>query len=105
MNQKPKTRKREGGGGTSVIQTEIAAPLGGAAVGVAGSDVGEIGVAGDDVVAEDFELSDGGVPGGAGDDAAFWIFPRCLPSRSLMLYQYVRRPHLPRRHFFSLLEI
>lgn len=47
----------------------------------------ESGGAGDDVVTEGGELRDGGVSGGGGDNAAFWIFPGGLASRALVLYQ------------------
>nr|GMC57554.1 hypothetical protein Iba_chr02aCG6780 [Ipomoea batatas]GME10800.1 hypothetical protein Iba_scaffold10844CG0020 [Ipomoea batatas] len=66
--------------------TEIAAALGGAAVGVAGGDVVEVGFSGDDVVAEGFELSDGLISGGVGDDGAFWILPGRLATGALVLY-------------------
>ncbi|KAK2978303.1 hypothetical protein RJ640_017154, partial [Escallonia rubra] len=82
--------------------TEIAAAFGGAAVGEARSDIGECGFAGDDVVAEGLELSDGGVPGGAGDDAALGILPRRLAPGALVLDEYVRGLHLLCRHLFQL---
>lgn len=78
--------------------TEIATALGGAAVRVAGRDVLEVRLAGDDVLAMDEKLLDGGLTGGGGDDATFRIFPRGLAARPLVLNQYVRRPHLLCRH-------
>ncbi|CAL5329777.1 unnamed protein product [Camellia sinensis] len=45
-------------------------------VGETRGDVIELGFAGDDVVAEGFELRDGGVSGGVGDDPTFWMRER-----------------------------
>ncbi|CAL5414400.1 unnamed protein product [Camellia sinensis] len=47
-------------------------------VGETRGDVIELGFAGDDVVAEGFELRDGGVSSGVGDDPTFWILQWCL---------------------------
>ncbi|KAA8539190.1 hypothetical protein F0562_025882 [Nyssa sinensis] len=47
-------------------------------------DVVEFGLAGDNVLADGFELSDGGLSGGAGNHAPFGIFPRRLSPRALM---------------------
>ncbi|GFY93956.1 peptidylprolyl cis/trans isomerase, NIMA-interacting 1 [Actinidia rufa] len=85
--------------------TEIATAFGGAAIGVASGDVFELGVAGNDVVAEGFELRDGGFSGGGGDDPAFWILPRGFPARALVLDQDVRSPNFVRWHFGLLLAL
>ena len=55
--------------------TEIAAAFGRAAIREARSNIFELGLAGDDVIAKGFELGSGGVSGGVTDDATFWIFP------------------------------
>ena len=90
--------------------TEIAAALGGAAIGESRGDVLELGLAGNDVVAEGLELRDGALSGGVPDDVAFWILPRGLTPRALVLHQYVRCPKLTssmpvarRRHLLRLL--
>lgn len=77
-----------------MLLTEIAAALGGAAVGVTGGDVLEVGFAGDDVVAQGLELSDGLFSGSVGDDGAFWILPGRLATGALVLYEYVGSPNL-----------
>lgn len=79
--------------------TEIAAALGGAAVGEARGEVLELGLAGDDVLPERLELRGGALAGGAADDPALRILPRGLPPGSLVLDEDVRRADLvrPRR--------
>ncbi|KAB1201875.1 hypothetical protein CJ030_MR8G019197 [Morella rubra] len=89
--------------------TKIAASLGGAAIGEARGEVLEVGLARDDVLAEGFELRDGALLGSIHDDSTFRILPRGLPSRPLMLDQYVRCPNLigrrGRRHSRLLLVL
>ena len=72
---------------------------------MAGGDVLELGVAGYDVVTDTLELRDGGFSGGGGDDPAFWILPRRLPARALVLDQDVRSPNFVRWHFDLLLAL
>jgi len=86
-------------------QTEIATAFSGATVGVTSGDVSELGLAGDDVVADSIELGDGGVSCCAVDNATFWIFPGSLASGALMLDQDVRSPNFVRRHLRLLLLI
>jgi len=74
--------------------TEIATPLGGVAIGEARCDVLEGCLAGNDVIAKGLELRNGSFSCGALDYASFWILPRRLPSRTFVLYQYVRSPNL-----------
>nr|ACU15538.1 unknown [Glycine max] len=75
-------------------RTEITPALGGAAIGEARGDVLEGGLARNDVVAEGLELRNRVFSGCALDDATFRILPRGLPSRTFVLYQYVRSPNL-----------
>nr|GMC92111.1 hypothetical protein Iba_chr05aCG7930 [Ipomoea batatas] len=78
--------------------TEIAAAFSGAAIGEARCDILEVGLAGEDIVAEGSELRRGGVPGGVADNTALRILPGRLASGALVFDEYVRRHHFFRRH-------
>lgn len=76
------------------IYTEISSALGRATIGVTSGDVLELRGAGDDVLAERFELRNGDVTSSVTDDLAFWIFPGSFAPGSFVLYQYVGSPNL-----------
>lgn len=71
---------------------------------MAGGDVLEADLAGEDVVAESAEAYDGGVAGGGADDAAVGVLPGGLAAGALVLDEDVRRPRLPARHLLLPLQ-
>ncbi len=89
MGQEVDLRERDQIGG----RTQVAATARGGAVGVAGGEVGEVGAAGEDLVAEVGEARGGVGARGGGDDAAVGILPGGLAAGALVLDQDVRRPH------------
>lgn len=97
-------KKKRGEKDRGSKRTEIAAALGGAAVGVSGGDVLEADLAGEDVVAESAEAGHGGVAGGGADDAAVGVLPGGLAAGALVLDEDVRRPRLPARHLLLPLQ-
>jgi len=74
-------------------RTEVSAAARGGAVGVARGEVGEVGLAGEDLVAEVEEARGGVGAGGGGDDAAVGVLPGGLAAGALVLDEDVRRPH------------
>jgi len=74
-------------------RTEVPAAARGGAVGVARGEVGEVGLAGEDLVAEVEEARGGVGAGGGGDDAAVGVLPGGLAAGALVLDEDVRRPH------------
>ena len=74
-------------------RTEVSAAARGGAVGVARGEVGEVGLASEDLVAEVEEARGGVGAGGGGDDAAVGVLPGGLAAGALVLDEDVRRPH------------
>lgn len=74
-------------------RTEVPAASRGGAVGVARGEIGEVGLAGEDLVAEVEEARGGVGARGGGDDAAVGVLPGGLAAGSLVLDEDVRRPH------------
>lgn len=60
---------------------------------MARGEVGEVGLAGEDLVAEVEEARGGVGAGGGGDDAAVGVLPGGLAAGALVLDEDVRRPH------------
>lgn len=83
-------------------RTEVAAALGGAAVGVLGSKLLEGDLAFIDVAAKGLKLRNGFFTGGGGDKAAVGVLPGGLAARALVLDENVRSPNLLRRGHFGL---
>ena len=80
-------------GGQEGALTEVAAALGGVAVGVVGGGGLELDLPGDDLVAEGAGEVGSVVAGGGGDGDALRVPPRGLAPGPLVLDQDVRRPH------------